>query len=189
MEQGARGAENIGLPLIQMKYDRFTAALHILLAISVTLQLVLGAAMDAPRPGVPPGDLSFLLHRAWGLLVLLVLALHWAWQFSGRASNGARVLLPWLFESSRRDVFANLRQLFRPPAKEFKARLHSLAGTVQGLGLLVATLMAVTGLILFFGMAADGAASATVSLIRQIHGAAAALMWTYLAAHVALAVL
>ncbi|HUW49566.1 MAG TPA: cytochrome b/b6 domain-containing protein [Sulfuricella sp.] len=172
-----------------MKYDRLTIVLHILLALSVTVQLVLGTSMDAPRPGVPPGDIPFLLHRFWGLLVLVVLALHWAWQLSGQASNGARVLLPWLFKSSRRDVFANLRQLFRFPPKELKARLHPLAGTVQGLGLLVATLLAVTGLILFFGVAPDGTASATVALVRQIHGAAAPLMWAYLAAHVAFALL
>ena len=67
--------------------------------------------------------------------------------------------------------------------------LHPLAGTVQGLGLLAATLMAVTGLILFFGMAPDGSASATVSLARQIHRATAPVMWTYLAAHVAFALL
>lgn len=172
-----------------MKYDRVTIALHILLAFSVTVQLVFGASMDAPRPGVPAGDMAFLLHRFWGVAVLTVLALHWAWQFSGRASNGVKVLLPWLFPSSRRDVLASLRQVFRFPPSDLKMRLHSLAGTVQGLGLLAATLMGVTGLILFFGMAPDGSASATVSLVRQIHRATAPIMWTYLAAHVAFALL
>lgn len=172
-----------------MKYDRLTIILHILLALSVTLQLVLGISMDAPRPGVPPGDIPFLLHRFWGLLVLLVLALHWAWQLSGQASNGIRVLLPWLFRSGRRNVFANLRHLLCFPPNEPKARLRALAGTVQGLGLLLATLMAVSGLTLFFGMAPDGAAPATVALVRRIHGAAAPLMWAYLATHVAIALL
>lgn len=171
-----------------MKYDRVTLGLHFLLAFGVSVQLVLGATMDAPRPGVPP-DAVFQLHRLWGLGVLTVLMLHWVWQVSGRAANGLKVLFPWCFADRRGAVAASLDRLLRFPPQEPKKQLRALAGVLQGIGLLAATLMAVSGLILFFGLADSGAASPLVTAVRHVHGYASALMWAYLAAHIGMSAL
>lgn len=158
-----------------MKYDTTTYWLHAGLAFSVSTQLMLGLMMDAPRQGVPiggVGDLFFQVHRVAGLIVLVLLAAHWLWQISGRASNGMKSLYPWLLKR---------RQPPSPPS-----RMMLLAGTVQGLGLLIASLMAITGLVMFFGVASDGGMSTTVATIRETHAIIANLLWTYLGLHLAI---
>lgn len=160
-----------------MKYDRTTYWLHAGLAFGVSAQLMLSLMMDAPRLGVPNGgggDFFFLLHRIVGLAVLVLLALHWLWQLSGRASNGMKVLYPWLIKRGKSSIFS---------PRSIKDRLQISAGTVQGLGLLIASLMALSGLILFFGVANNGAMSASVAFVRVIHGATAIALWAYLGLH------
>lgn len=170
-----------------MKYDRTTRWLHVGIAFGVSAQLMLSLMMDTPRLGVPAvgmGDLFFLAHRFAGLGLLLLLSVHWLWQFSGRASNGMKVLFPWLFQ----------RSLSVPPNEANSSirtikSLRVVAGAVQGLGLLLATLMAITGLILFFGLTGDGGMSAFASAARDVHGFTAIFLWVYLAIHLALSLL
>jgi cytochrome b561 len=171
-----------------MKYDRVTLTLHFLLAFGVCVQLVLGATMDAPRPGVPP-DAVFQFHRIWGIGVLAVLAVHWVWQISGQASNGLKVLFPWCFAERRGVVAASLGALLRFPPREPKKHLRALAGMLQGIGLLAASLMAATGLVLFLGLAESGAGSPFVAAIRHVHGYASATVWAYLVAHIGMSLL
>jgi cytochrome b561 len=158
-----------------MTYDKTTVWLHAGLAFGVSTQLIFGLVMDAPRPGVPTGgagDLFFQAHRIIGLAVLALLSAHWLWQLSGRASNGLKSLYPWLIK--------------RPPSSPKPSRLFVLAGTMQGLGLLLASVMALTGVTLFFGLATDGGASASISLIRDLHGNMAIPLWIYLGLHLAI---
>ena len=166
-----------------MKYDRTTYWLHAGLAFGVSAQLMFSLMMDAPRLGVPTGgmgDFFFRIHRMGGLGVLALLIIHWLWQLSGRASNGMKVLYPWLFK----------RRLSPSSApRSITGRLQLSAGTVQGLGLLIASLMAMTGLILFFGVASDGAMSAFVTAIRELHGVTAIALWIYLGLHWAISLL
>lgn len=159
-----------------MKYDRMTFWLHVALAFAVSAQMMFGLVMDAPRPGVPTGGTGssfFEIHRIFGLVVLAVLCVHWLWQLSGRASNGMRSLYPWAF---RRQGAASA-----PPTG--KKRLGILSGTIQGFGLLIATLMAVTGLVMFLTMGSDGGLPETLSAMREIHSATAVLLWIYLGFH------
>jgi hypothetical protein len=53
----------------------------------------------------------------------------------------------------------------------------------------VATLLAVTGAVLFFGLADTGAASALVTVVRNFHGYVSTLMWAYLVFHIGIALL
>jgi len=170
-----------------MKYDRTTYWLHIGLAFTISAQLMLSLMMEVPRPGVPIGGVGnffFQFHRIDGLVVLVLLIAHWLWQLSGRARNGMRSLFPWL--------------LPRRPSAHFSAhhsisvgrkRLKFLAGTLQGLGLLVATVMAVTGLMLFFGMAGDGSMSTALAAVREVHASAGIFLWIYLGLHLLISVM
>ena len=63
----------------------------------------------------------------------------------------------------------------------------AIAGTIQGLGLAIATLLAVTGSLIFFGMADDGTMSVTTQSIRKVHTILASMMWCYLGIHIAAA--
>jgi len=168
-----------------MKFDRTTYWLHIGLAFTVSAQLMLSLMMDAPRPGVPTGgmgDFFFQFHRMGGLAVLILLIAHWLWQISGRASNGMRSLYPWLFR--RRQPSSAHHSM-----SSGRKRLIFLAGTLQGLGLLVATVMAVTGLMLFFGMAGDGSMSAALTAGRETHAIAGIFLWIYFGLHLLISIL
>ncbi|GAO36641.1 hypothetical protein SCT_2051 [Sulfuricella sp. T08] len=166
-----------------MKYDRTTYWLHAGLAFGVSAQLMFSLMMDAPRLGVPTGgmgDVFFQIHRMGGLGVLALLIVHWLWQLSGRASNGMKVLYPWLFK----------RRLSPSPThRSIRGRLQVSAGTLQGLGLLIASLMAMTGLILYFGVTGDGGMSTFVTAIREVHSATAISLWIYLGLHWAISLL
>jgi cytochrome b561 len=158
-----------------MKYDRTTFWLHVALAFTVSAQMMFGLVMDAPRPGVPIGGTGssfFEIHRVFGPVVVVVLCAHWLWQLSGRASNGMRSLYPWAFRRQASSA---------PPSG--KKRLGLLSGAVQGLGLVIATLMAATGIVMFFAMGGDGGLPATLAAAREIHSVAAVFLWIYLGFH------
>lgn len=142
---------------------------------------MLSLMMEAPRPGVPiggVGDFFFQFHRIGGLAVLILLIAHWLWQLSGRASNGMRSLYPWLLPRRQSAHFSA-----HHPISIGRKRLRFLAGTLQGLGLLVATVMAVTGLMMFFGMAGDGSMSAALTTVREVHAIAGIFLWIYFGLH------
>ena len=50
---------------------------------------------------------------------------------------------------------------------------------------MIATVMAIRGCAVYFGMADDGTMSATTRSIRSVHTTVALLMWGYLGVHVA----
>ncbi len=165
-----------------MKYDRMTFWLHVALAFAVSAQMMFGLVMDAPRPGVPIGGTGssfFEIHRIFGPVVLVVLCAHWLWQLSGRASNGMRSLYPWAF---RRAAAAST-------PSSGKKRLGTLSGAIQGIGLLIATLMGATGLVMFFVMTGDGGLPANLSAMREIHSMAAVFLWIYLGFHLLISLL
>ena len=64
-----------------------------------------------------------------------------------------------------------------------------LAGAIQGLGLLVATGMAVSGTVIFLFAPETGELRGPLHEIEDVHEALGGLMWAYLAVHVGAAVL
>ncbi len=170
-----------------MKYDRTTYWLHIGLAFTVSVQLMLSLMMEAPRAGVPiggAGNFFFQFHRIGGLAVLILLIVHWLWQISGRASNGMRSLFPWLLPRHQSAHFSKHHSM-----SVGRKRLKFLAGSLQGLGLLVATVMAVTGATLFFGMAGDGSMPSALTAVRETHSIAAVFLWVFFGLHLPISVL
>jgi len=103
---------------------------------------------------------------------------------SGQARNGLGHFFPWFSPPRLRELSREARAIARlrigDPDEEI-----ALAGAVQGLGLIIALVLAVTGTTIYFGMAPDGAMSAAIRSVRTIHTTAAPLMWGFLAIHVA----
>ncbi len=170
-----------------MRYDRVTLWLHGGFAAGVSTQLLVGLMMQAPRVGVPVDSIGhhlFAIHRMIGIFLAIVLAVHWAWQLAGRASNGMANLFPW-FHAKRRSavwrelkLFATFRYFGTPK------RMDNLAGAVHGLGLLTGSFLALTGLVLYYGLAPDGGGSAATMAVEHLHYATACLMWTFMGGHV-----
>lgn len=171
--------------------SRLTRLLHAAIALAIIAQLIGIGFAELPRPGLP-GNLAFSAHQVVGLGTLSVLAVFWIWTLLRRREHGFTALMPWFSRGRRAAVWADLREhvaVLRRLRLPEPGRETPLASAVHGLGLVIATIMAATGAIVFAGMAPDGALSAWADAALSVHKAAANLMWAYLIGHPAVALL
>jgi len=159
--------------------------LHLALSVGIALQLLLSTVMAQPRPGKIRSAfelLTFSIHEKLGMFLLAVLLLHWlAWVF-GKAHHEMGHFFPWLSPERRRLVYAEIAELARFRLADPEAR-NALAGAVQGLGIVIASLLAMTGSVIFFTINPDGSMSSTVHMVKEVHGTLGPVMWTYLVLH------
>lgn len=178
-----------------MKYDRITRWLHAGIALGVVVQLFCSLFMDVPAPGrsLPQaGYRLFLIHRWSGITVVSLVILHWLWNLSGHVAGGWGHLFPWFSGTRLRRLLSALKAMpdwLRGRLSGESRETIPLAGAVHGLGLVVATGMALTGSTIFFGMAPDGSMNGFIEVVREIHGFIANFIWAYFVGHVGMAVL
>ena len=173
-----------------MKYSRPTKLLHALFAFGITLQLLLSLVMRQPRAGrsrTAFETLTFTTHEYAGLAIVAILVLHWILNVAARADRSPAHFFPWFSRERLGRLKAEVRDLMRMKLAEPEGQ-DAIAGAIQGLGLVIATLLAVTGGIIFFGMADDGTMSESIRSIRKVHTTIAPLMWGYLGIHIAAAI-
>ena len=125
---------------------------------------------------------SFFLHRLSGMGVLFLLTLQWLWILSGHLPEGLGHLFPWGSRKRLVQALEDMKPLLKAKIKDLPEK-SALAGAVEGLGLIVATLMAATGAVLFFGISPSGEMSPVVHDLKEIHGFIATLLWVYLIGH------
>ncbi len=175
-----------------MKYDPVTRLLHLCLAAGVTSQMLASLVMVYPKPGRPPNQ-WYEVHETLGTALLAVLVLHWLWTVGKSLASGSAVMLfPWVsakrmraLAEDARETFAQLRRGRLPEADQ----PTPLPAAVQGLGLLLATFLAGTGVVMMVGMAPNGAMPGLLHDVKEAHEAAAPLMWAYLVIHPIMGVL
>ena len=178
-----------------MTYDRITRWLHAGIALAVVAQLASSQVMAVPQPGQLVNQAEstlFSVHRWSGICVLGLLALHWLWSLAGHVPYGWGHLFPWFSVTRLRKLLSALKAmpawlLGKLPAESDET--IPLAGAVHGLGLVVATAMALTGSLIFFGMPSQGSMSGYIGVVREIHGFVANFIWAYFIGHVGMAVL
>lgn len=162
--------------------SRATRILHALLAVTIMTQLALSTVMQAPGRN-RPGDQWFEVHENVGLAALAVLAGFWIWTMVRTREVSLAMLFPWFSLRRMRDVLADLKDHLRAigrgklPLSEAKP----LANAAHGLGLIIATIMAVTG--------AAGYFIPQARALLGVHKAVSTLMWAYLVGHAGIAVL
>ena len=163
-----------------------TRLLHLALLLIVVHQLLSSAVMERPLPHEEPAW-PYFLHERVGVAGLAVLALFWLWTLvrHPRETPLAR-LLPWFSASRRAAVFDGVASLVRalgslraPPLA-----LEALASAVHGLGLLVASFLALTGAAWFYVFAGTPYGR----LVMGLHSLSANLMWAYLIGHAVVAI-
>lgn len=140
--------------------------LHAALVVTVTLQLILSQIMAPPGEGAGGSVLAFRLHAFFGMATLLLALVHWWWSWTGR-DGGLKTLFPWA-PASRMAVWADAAGLLhgKLPQGGPQAGLPSF---IHGLGLLLVTLQALGGLILFLSLPAAGPFPAGVTPLRVVH--------------------
>jgi len=182
---------DIDLDLQRMKFGRFTRILHTLIAIGITLELVSSLVLRTPRPGralTPLQSFGYQAHEMIGMAVLVVLILHWLVFATSHAHKGIGHFFPWFSRASRDAVLGEVRELLTLKLGDPEQN-DSLSGAIEGLGLLVGSILAVSGAVLFFGIAENGAMSRPVHAVKDFHEFWGPVMWTYLCIHAGAAML
>lgn len=179
---------DIGRP-IPSKHSVGTRVFHGGLAATIVTQLATSQFM--PGPDEATGAWIFNLHQYSGLVAAALAFGFWITLMLRRKGTSFAALFPW-FSGHRlaalaSDIKVHLSSLMKLhlPAHDPDAALPS---AVHGLGLLLITVMAVSGLayyiILWTGLHSsepDG------MLVMQVHFLFANLVWVYLIAHAGLA--
>ncbi len=163
-----------------------TRLLHLVLLLAVIHQLVSSQFIHRPRPGQEPSTL-WLTHQYIGVLALLTVAGFWAWTVLRRRETPLAALVPWFSGPRLRALVADTRDYAQGVlrGKLLDERDSPLAEAVHGLGLLVVSVMTLTGTVWLLGTAGSPVAHNALA----VHKLFGNLMWAYLVAHAGLAVL
>jgi len=165
--------------------SNLTRGIHLALLLLVLNQLVSSQGMHFPRSGQPASWL-FLLHEYAGLVTIPVLTAFWVWTVIRRGETRLSRLVPWFsvqgMQAVATDAAAQAGRLLSARAPD--DRDGALASAIHGIGLLVMTMMAVTGGIYF-----AAAGSALAHSVLGMHKLLANLAWAYLFVHAGMATL
>jgi len=167
--------------------SHMTRVLHFALLLTVVDQLLTSLIMERPLPGDDP-DWPYALHTQVGLVGLGVLMLFWLWMLiRDERETPLERLFPWFSEESRGELAGDLRAIVRSLAALRPPPLHldALSSAVHGLGLLLATFLAMSGaawFVLFTGTPYG-------RMVLTAHKLAGNLMWVYLVTHASAALL
>jgi cytochrome b561 len=161
--------------------SHLTRVLHLAVLLTVVEQLTTSLVMERPMPG-EDAAWPFALHERAGVVGLGFLLLFWMWTLIRDArETRLRQLLPWFSAEGLAALAADLRAIFGALARRKAPPLHldALASAVHGLGLVVATFLALSGaawLYLFTGTPYG-------RMALTAHKLAGNVMWAYLIAH------
>ena len=163
-----------------------TRALHLAILLIIAHQLLGSLIMEPPLPG-EDAEWPFKMHQGAGLAGLGALTLFWIWTLvRDRSETSLASLFPWFDAASLRALFADVASPLRRIASGRwpSFELPALASAVHGLGLALASFLALTGSAWYF--LAQGTAYGKPLL--GLHSLAGNLMWAYVIGHAAMGV-
>ena len=174
------------------KHGRSTRLAHMALAATIITQLASSEFMVPPLDGDMP-NFAFTVHQYSGIAAFGFALTFWIIVVARRKGTDIGALLPWFsgvrLNALKHDMvlhFQSLKQLKRP---NYKA-LSPLASAIHGLGLLLMTGMAGTGVLFviaqWYGL---GEETDFVSYALKVHELLANLVWAYVIGHAALALI
>lgn len=167
--------------------------LHIGMAATVTIQLLLSLVMHHPRHGShfqlnTFGHMAFTFHVWCGMLALCIIVLHWLWSLSDKQSIASfKHLFPYS-PTGIKAVMFDIKNLTKCKIPEEGSR-QGLPGLIHGFGFLLVTAMVITGCIVFIRFISGGAFSPLDSTAINIHSFLATFVWIYWFGHVLTAIL
>ena len=171
------------------QWSRATRWLHLLIALGITTQLILSLILVPPDEldgASEIGKIAMEGHEIVGLVTASLLLLHWIWLFMRSSDLKFQNLFPWFSAAGLQQIKSDIQFLISHKTLP-KARDHGgLSGFVHGLGILVASSLALTGVGLYIviDFTQQGADNPLFENIAEVHELLASLMWTYLVAHV-----
>ncbi len=178
-----------------MKHSLVTRVLHLLVAAAIVLQLASSQLMRVPRPGRSGSGTeaaAFTLHEYVGLATMAIVVLFWLWLPARRQGTSLGLLFPWFSRQRlaglQEDVRLHVRCAMRLALPE-PERAVALSSAIQGLGLVLALIMATTGTIGYLVWTEGTAMTGLAAAVFEVHGTLANVLWGYLIVHVGAALL
>jgi len=174
-----------------MEHDRTIRILHFGIVISILLQMFGEKLIGFPEPGYPRHamDALFLgIHEAIGSAALILVCVYLIIAMDEVVSRER--LFPWVNVAGRnslwlemhRDIPSWLHGKLSPPDEN-----HAIAGTIHGLGIVLALFLGLTGSMLFLGIGPRGEMTPDIKVIWQCHSIMATMMWIFVAGHAGMA--
>jgi cytochrome b561 len=161
--------------------SHLTRALHLAVLLTVVDQLLTSLVMERPLPGEDP-DWPFALHEQVGLVGLGVLVLFWLWMLiRDERETPLQRIFPWFSAEGLGALAADIQAIVQAIAalRTPPLRLDALSSAVHGLGMLLATFLAMSGALWF----ALFTGTPYGRIVLMAHKLAGNVMWAYLIAH------
>ena len=169
------------------RWSKITRWLHALIALSLTIQLILSLVLAPPDELDDASELAKAAmegHELIGLIAAGLLLLHWIWMLIPNNDVKLANLFPIMgagLQQTKSDIGYILKNKMLPRADH-----GGLSGLVHGLGILIASAVAATGVGLYVVMdfTTQGFENPLFEEIAEVHELFGNLMWAYLIAHV-----
>lgn len=172
-----------------MPYSRPVRFLHALVALAIVAQLATTWVMDHPHPNHamrPEGAVYFQWHEWLGLAALAILAAGWIYRTVNWRRETQGRLFPWINAAGRKALKIELLDFLK--LRWTRVPEHgALTGTVHGLGLLITTLMAATGTVIYILLGPENTVNPSTHQVMDFHSFLGNFMWAFLYGHVAMA--
>lgn len=175
---------------LPFRYRRALRAMHALIAVAIVAQMVLTLVMDHPstkRPMRADGAFYFQWHEWVGLAAFALLAVNWIYRVVKWKREGQGRLFPWLSRDGLAAIGQELGDFLRLKWKAIPVD-GALAGTIHGLGLVLATWFAITGILLYIVLWPANVVTPLATRLMYLHQLLGPAMWTFLAGHGAMAI-
>ena len=176
-----------------MRFTRAIQSIHLAIVCLVSFQLFFEQMMELPKPDKPIDDIQalFLLLHEWNGFIVLGLAVLFLMLRSGQ-SQTTHSLFPWLSVSGWRGIFKELAHdipgWFKGKLKKPEESFH-IASSVHGLGILLLLGLGATGIMVFIGLEPNGYMDRDTKAIKDLHSSMGELIWIFVLAHSAMALL
>ncbi len=174
-----------------MKFSRGTKIIHLIIVITVTLQILSQYWMFVPTPDKQPpvqwAAWLYVIHLCIGMVVLCFVAVRL--MMIMEEEEYSKRLYPWFDKASFIKLWSQLRAVSVTAGKESQVEEDNrIAAVVHGLGLLVLLALGVTGVLFFLGLAPNGYMDAMTAFLRSTHEVLAILLFLFLAGHIGMTI-
>jgi cytochrome b561 len=170
-------------------YSRFTRWSHALVAATISFQLLISLIMDHPhrdKPMTIDGGRYFGWHEWVGLAALAILACAWIYRLINWKQESQGRLFPWLASTGRSSLIRDAGQFLLLRWTNIPQD-GALVGTIHGLGLLIASTMAITGGVIYVLLGPQDTLTPAVNSLGDLHSFLSTFMWIYLCGHALMA--
>jgi cytochrome b561 len=170
-------------------YSRAIRLMHALVAAAIVFQMSISLIMDHPhakKPMTADGGMYYQWHEWVGLTALAILVCGWIYRVVTWKRESQGRIFPWIDAAGRSALWRDIKQFLSLRWTGIPED-GALAGTVHGLGLLIASAMALTGGAIFLALGPHDTVTPTAHNIMDLHSYLSKIMWVYLCGHVLMA--